>query len=1158
MISVGTPGTPEQVAVVGTFKFNPKELSEPGPGEKGLFDWQNPARLDDYGGVPGIAAGLNSDVKNGLTKHEASTGFHTRISHFGSNKKAERPKLNYFELIWEGLHDFTLIVLILASVFSIILGVTLEDPSTGWIEGAAILVAVGLVVNVAAINDLQKDAQFRELQKLNDAKYNKVIRDGIQEQVLADDVQVGDIMYLEYGDQCPADCIFISGSNVKVDEAAMTGESDLAKKSPEKPFLISGTALSEGFCRVIVVSVGTTSVQGKAMALLADTGAVTPLQVKLEKLATQISKLGFVIGCFCVVVMVIRHLALHYTDEGTVDENGKHVWASSNYSSLLSFFIIGITILVVAIPEGLPLAVTIALAYSVKRMMTDKNLVRHLDACETMGGATTICSDKTGTLTQNKMKVVQAYVYSSPASVSFLSRFTTGKEDEYADFVASWMATPDHFRTAVCDNAALNSTASYDPTTDKWIGSKTEIALVELASKLGGSREASVDACPVQRSFPFTSSRKRSSVVVRRRGASADKPVYRVFVKGASEVVLRLCTKVLNATSGEVENLPGNFSFMEDGGVQGEGAKGMIAGDAINSMANKALRTIALAYRDLEGPVDLEEMVEYSKTDNKGEGPCPAVEDGLVLLGIVGIQDPVRPEVPDAVRECQSAGIVVRMVTGDNIATAKAIAVQCNIYHESVWMNAFGEERPAGNAIEGEKFRNLVGGLALPPHFDHECRCKDLSGDTNFRAGFSTAAYPKHYGYPSIIGHTSEQCAAYAREAVLKRGMKESKVPGRGQVPKCTDECRQRGCRELMDEQYDDKYKMVKNQAVFDEIWPTMEVMARSTPTDKHLLVSGLMERGQVVAVTGDGTNDGPALKKANVGFAMGIAGTEVAKEACDIILMDDNFLSIVKAVSWGRNVYDSIRKFLAFQLTVNVVALYIASIGALVIAESPLRAIQMLWVNLIMDTFASLALATEVPTPDLLKRKPYGRDESLVSRPMLRSILGHALYQCGILTWIVFYGNHIFDTPLGRGLGHSALPTQHFTMVFHSFVMMQVFNEINARKIANERNVFAGMFTNHLFPTIIVFTIVVQFLLVIFGGVAMEVMPLTVEMHVAAVVIGFFAMLYNQAILFVSSELFIAVGEAQSFPAMPNDFTKRSTIATNMKAVKSAKVASS
>jgi Ca2+ transporting ATPase len=330
-------------------------------------------------------------------------------------------------------------------------------------------------------------------------------------------------------------------------------------------------------------------------------------------------------------------------------------------------------------------------------------------------------------------------------------------------------------------------------------------------------------------------------------------------------------------------------------------------------------------------------------------------------------------------------------------------------------------------------------------------------------------------------------------------------------------------------------FEVVRNQQRFDSFVRTLQVMARSAPADKHLLVTGLKERRLVVSVTGDGTNDGPALKKADVGFAMGIAGTTVAKNACDIVLMDDNFTSIVLAIKWGRNVYDSIRKFLQFQLTVNVVALLVEFIAAVVLKDSPLSAVQMLWVNLIMDTFASLALATEPPGDALLHRPPYSRDESLISKTMLRNILGQAFYQFVVIIVLVFAGEWILDTPVGSRMGHSAPPTSHYTMVFHTFVMMQVFNEVNARKINNEANVFDRVFSSPLFIIIVIGTIVVQFLIIVLAwaapsfGTALKVVPLTGEQHAAALLLGANGLLVGQIIRFVPAEWFTGVGRAEA-----------------------------
>merc|ERR1719438_398443 len=394
----------------------------------------------------------------------------------------------------------------------------------------------------------------------------------------------------------------------------------------------------------------------------------------------------------------------------------------------------------------------------------------------------------------------------------------------------------------------------------------------------------------------------------------------------------------------------------------------------------------------------------------------------MTCLCIVGIEDPVRDEVPMAIKQCQRAGITVRMVTGDNINTARAIATKCGII------------RPGDGylVMEGKEFNKRV------------------------------------------------------RDPM-------------------TNEIR---------------------QDLLDKIWPRLRVLARSQPIDKYTLVKGIIDSTisagrEVVAVTGDGTNDAPALKKADVGFAMGIAGTDVAKEASDIILTDDNFTSIVKAVMWGRNVYDSISKFLQFQLTVNVVAVIVAFTGACVITTSPLKAVQMLWVNLIMDTLASLALATELPTPELLLRKPYGRTSPLISATMMKNILGQSLYQLVVGFGILFYGDKMFDIESGRGAELSAPPTIHFTMVFNSFVMMTLFNEINARKIHGQRNVFKGFFSNWIYYTIWIGTFLSQILIIQFGGVAFSTTKLNAEQWIWCVFFGLGVLLWQQVVTTVPTSIF-------------------------------------
>merc|ERR1719431_1095526 len=437
-------------------------------------------------------------------------------------------------------------------------------------------------------------------------------------------------------------------------------------------------------------------------------------------------------------------------------------------------------------------------------------------------------------------------------------------------------------------------------------------------------------------------------------------------------------------------------------------------------MARDGLRTISVAYRDFVLGKAEPNQVKVDAEPNWDEEE--KIVDNMTCICVVGIEDPVRPEVPDAIKQCQRAGITVRMVTGDNINTARAIATKCGII------------KPGDNflVLEGKEFNKRV----RDPH---------------------------------------------------------------------TNEVR---------------------QDLLDKIWPRLRVLARSQPIDKYTLVKGIIDSNisagrEVVAVTGDGTNDAPALKKADVGFAMGIAGTDVAKEASDIILTDDNFTSIVKAVMWGRNVYDSIAKFLQFQLTVNVVAVIVAFIGACAIRDSPLKAVQMLWVNLIMDTLASLALATELPTPDLLLRKPYGRTSPLISATMMKNIAGQSLYQLVVVFGILFYGDKMFDIESGRGAELSAAPTIHFTMVFNAFVMMTLFNEINARKIHGQRNVFQGFFSNWIYYSIWIGTFLSQILIIQFGGVAFSTTRLNAEQWIWCVFFGLGVLLWQQVVTTVPTSIF-------------------------------------
>ncbi|ROT70122.1 calcium-translocating P-type ATPase, PMCA-type, partial [Penaeus vannamei] len=764
-------------------------------------------------------------------------------------------------------------------------------------RGVAILAAVIVVVFVTAFNDYSKERQFRGLQKkIENSNKFSVVRARSVVQIPVSEIVVGDVCQIKYGDMLPADGLLIQGSDLKVDESSLTGESDHVTKTPvTDPMLFSGTTVMEGSGRMVVTAVGVNSQAGIIMTLLGATGSA--------------------IAILTIIILVVKFSVKTYVMDG-LPFSIRHV------NTFVHHFIIGVTVLVVAVPEGLPLA----------KMMKDNNLVRHLDACETMGNATTICSDKTGTLTTNRMTVVAAHIggrtYKTLPTYEVLPA-------NLAELLVLGISVNTNYTSKVVPSEVPGELP-------KQIGNKTECALLGFVGELGKNYQTIRNHYPEEKFvkvYTFNSARKSMSTVI-----SLGVGGFRLFTKGASEIVVKKCAYVLNE-KGEVETLS-----IED--------QKKIEIDVIDRLASEGLRTIGLAYKDFV-PYHAElSQVEIGSSPPNWDDMDENVTN-LTLLAILGVEDPVRPEVPEAIHLCQRAGITVRMVTGDNINTARSIATKCGILTPN----------DTGFVLDSKEFNQKI---------------RDEKGEVS--------------------------------------------------------------------------------QEMFDQVWPRLRVLARSSPQDKYILVRGLIASKatptrQVVAVTGDGTNDGPALKMAD-----GITGTDVAKEACDIVLTDDNFTSIVKAVMWGRNVYDSIAKFLQFQLTVNVVAVTIAFVSICIISDTPLKTVQMLWVNLIMDTLASLALATEPPSRSLLHRQPYGRTKALVSGVMLRNILGQAVFMILVIFLLLFYGHILVDIEDGLNAELGEPPSQHFTLVFNTFVMMTLFNEVNARKIHGEHNVFEGITKNPLF----------------------------------------------------------------------------------------------
>ncbi|KAM0905601.1 hypothetical protein ACQ4PT_017279 [Festuca glaucescens] len=901
--------------------------------------------LQELGGVEGLSGLLKSDLDRGINAAEDELS--QRRDVFGANTYPRKKRKNILRFIFDACKDLTLIILMVAAAISLTLGMATEGVKEGWYEGGSIFLAVFLVILVTATSDYRQSLQF---QHLNEEKQNiqvEVLRGGKRFRASIFDIVVGDVIPLNIGDQVPADGILISGHSLAIDESSMTGESKTVRKDQKAPFLMSGCKVADGYGSMLVTGVGINTEWGQLMANLSeDNGEETPLQVRLNGVATFIGMVGLSVAGVVLGVLVIRYFTGHTKNpDGTVQFQAGTTSAKQGFMGAIRILTIAVTIVVVAVPEGLPLAVTLTLAYSMRKMMRDKALVRRLSSCETMGSATTICSDKTGTLTLNKMTVVEAH-------------FIGIKLDPCDDVRAISRSAAALLIEGIAQNTTGTVFLPEDGGAADVTGSPTEKAILSWGLKIGMDFTDVRSKSSVLHVFPFNSEKKRGGVAVQ--SATG----VNVHWKGAAELVLSSCKSWLSL----------------DGSVQPMGVqKHNEYKKSIEDMAKSSLRCVAFAYCQCE--------IEMIPKEDIADWKLP--EEDLTLLGIVGIKDPCRPGVRNAVQLCRDAGVKVRMVTGDNIDTAKAIALECGIL--------------------------------------------DANGVTS---------------EPFVI------------EGKVFREMSET---ARG------------------------------------EIVDKITVMGRSSPNDKLLLVQALKRKGHVVAVTGDGTNDAPALHEADIGLSMGISGTEVAKESSDIIILDDDFTSVVKVVRWGRSVYANIQKFIQFQLTVNVAALVINVIAAVSSGDVPLNAVELLWVNLIMDTLGALALATEPPTDNLMKRQPVGRREPLVTNIMWRNLFVQAIYQIAILLIFNFSGTKILRL---ENESPDRAEKMNNTFIFNTFVFCQIFNELNARK-PEEKNVFKGVTKNHLFIGIICVTTAFQILIVEFLGKFFKIVRLNWTLWFVSVAIG-------------------------------------------------------
>ena len=963
--------------------------------------------------VEHIAQVFRTDLINGLNSSNKGD-LEWREKMWGNNHLPPEKENSILAHIIECFEDPTLRVLLVASIVSLIIGVAKDGIKTGWIEGTAIFFAVFLVVSISSYMNYQETEQFLKLSRETKLKKVLVIRDGREKEISIEDVLVGDVLKLRIGDIINVDGFVFGDAKAGMDESPVTGESDVMWKvnnfelKGQKytcPFVFSGSQVVDGYGNMVVAAVGDKTFEGANKQLTNASGGknedddddddanLTPLKKQLNELSNLIGDLGYLMAILIGFVLFLKETIVNLY-------SGISIWTSHELDVLVNAFIIAVTVIVVAIPEGLPMAVTIALAYSVDKMKREHNLVKHLDKSEAMGNVNNVCTDKTGTLTLGVMRVCAFYIEEQDIRLN---------KDKINDNNLRDLVWNCIFKNITCVET-LDEKGK--PVLN---GDMTEKALYtylkEAAYPLEGNRKGLYV-------LPFKSDYKYMMNIYK------EEDGYTLYAKGAPERVGEFFS-LFRVNGGQEENYEEHKQDLFD--KQAE-------------YAEDSMRTLIFGYKKLT-----EDEIQKSKDAHPDDdlGFFQELAKGLCFAFMVGIRDNNREDVPEAIKKCHHAGITVRMVTGDNINTAIAISKDVGIIEP-----------------------NQVS------------QCKETA--KKYRAEVEKS--PDNA--PQAIRSLDNPIALEGEIFRVVCGGITKKQQDKGEL-------------EIF----------LNNREAFKHTVKNLKIIARASPEDKFILVFGLKELGNIVAVTGDGTNDAPALRQAHVGFAMGIRGTDIAKDAADVVLLDDSFSSIVTACKYGRNVYDCIRKFVQFQLTTNVVAVFMTFLGGIILKDSPLNAIQMLWVNLIMDSFASLALATEDPTEALLDRKPYSREASILTPMMKLNIISQSIFQISTLTIIIFYGDYIFGVPSDRNLEHfmwNNVNGYHFTIFFNIFVFMQVFNSINARKLQkDELNVFTGIMGNWLYILIQSIIIVGQMILVTFGGRAVRTHPLSIKQHAVCLFIS-------------------------------------------------------
>ena len=854
---------------------------------------------------------IDKNKRIGLTDEQVKQ---SREQH-GKNVLTPPQRTSLWKLYLDKYRDPIIQILLVAAFVSLILAFIEKN----FMETIGIFVAVFLATTVGFYFERDAAKKFNLLTALSEEQPVKVRRNGKVMEIPRHDVVVGDVVLVEVGDEVPADGELIVCNDLQINESALTGE-PVTEKSLEgggdgaypRNIILRSTMVMNGRGEFVVTAVGDATEIGKvAKKSTEQTSVETPLHMQLDKLAKMISKVGSVVSVAAFFIFLIHDILTN------------PAWGGKDYfymaEIVLKYFMMAVTLIVMAVPEGLPMAITLSLALNMRRMLKSNNLVRKLHACETMGAVTVICTDKTGTLTQNKMQV---------------SALELKQGDE-----------------ALLDTAiALNSTAELND--GKPIGNPTESALLLWLDAQGKDYEELRKQVNVLKQLPFSTERKMMATL-----AEVDGETY-LFVKGAPEIVMKKC-------------------IIEDR-MQRQSA------EELDEWQHKAMRTLAFAYKKIETSI--------MRTSRTSTAEVVALLDAndLQLQAIAAIADPIRPDVPAAVQECRHAGIEVKVVTGDTAATALEIGKQIGVF----------EDEPENIGADGSM----------------------TSLDQQMITG--------------------EQWEALSDEEAYERAK-------------------------------------------------DIRVMSRARPTDKQRLVAMLQKRGEVVAVTGDGTNDAPALHYAHVGLSLG-SGTSVAKEASDMTLLDDSFKSIANAVMWGRSLYRNLQRFLFFQLVVNVAALLLVLGGSVIGTEMPLTVTQILWVNLIMDTFAALALASLPPSHEVMKDKPRKASDFIINKS-----IGFGILFCGIVFFLVMFALLVYCERRGKG----GVDVHELTMFFTTFVMIQFWNLFNAKALMSHHTAFRHFLKDKGMILVLVLVLVGQWIIVTFGGEMFRTTPLS--LHEWLLIIG-------------------------------------------------------